>query len=90
VCEDLDFVGENVAKNGVNRLLKKFEELNEQNFTDFVKYFNSQMFPHVIVHFNVFLAACSKVCYLKKIIKPASDDVKDELPTFDMKIMLKR
>jgi hypothetical protein len=36
------------------------------------------MFPHVIQHFNVFLAACSKVCYLKKIIKPASDQEKEE------------
>jgi len=76
------------AKNGVNRLLKKFEELNEQNFSDFVKYFNSQMFSHVIQQFNVFLAACSKVCYLKKIIKPATDDQKE--PTSEMKIMLKR
>ena len=76
------------AKNGVNRLLKRFEELNEQNFSDFVKYFNSQMFFHVIQHFNVFLAACSKVCYLKKIVKSETDDQKES--AFEMKIMLKR
>lgn len=34
------------SKVGVNRLLKKFEELNEQKFSDFVKYFNSDIFVH--------------------------------------------
>ena len=48
------------------------------------------MFPHVIQNFNVFLQACSKVCYLKKIVKPKTDGQEEDSTPPEMKIMLKR
>jgi len=51
----------------IKRLLKRYEDLNEQSLSEFVKYYNSNIFQHVIVHFTVFLAACAKVCVIKKV-----------------------
>ena len=47
--------------------MKKYQEHNEQSFPEFVTYYNSQVFGHVIVNFGAFLAACAKVCVLKKV-----------------------
>lgn len=57
--------------------MKKYEVLNEQNFSEFVKYYNSNVFSHVIVHFGVFLAACAKVCVIKKVPKPMDEESKE-------------
>lgn len=77
----------------LKRLVKKYEELNEQNFADFMRYYNSSDFSHVIVNFGVFLQACAKVCVVKKVPKkpPAqTEEAKDPQPQFDIKIMLKK
>lgn len=66
----------------MKKLLKKYESLNEQSFSEFISYYNSQVFKHNIEHFDVFLQACAKVCVLKKT---SSAEGKVEL-----KIMLKK
>ena len=50
----------------LKKLLKKYESLNEQSFSEFIEYYNSQVFKHNIEHFEVFLQACAKVFVLKK------------------------
>ena len=72
----------------MKRILKKYEELNEQSFSEFVKYYNSNIFQHQIVHFNVFLAACAKVCVIKKVAKPSIEESKTQ--QYDLKIMIKK
>ena len=77
----------------VKRLVKKYEELNEQNFADFMRYYNSTDFSHVISNLGVFLQACAKVCVIKKVPrKPDAqlEEAKDSAPQFDIKIMLKK
>ncbi len=81
------------TKAGVNKLVKKFEELNEFKFSDFIDYYNSEIFGHQIQCFDVFLAACAKVCYLKKVIKPPKDNKTNEEnkeQDYEMKIIIKR
>jgi hypothetical protein len=51
----------------LKKMVKKYSEYNEQSFSDFVQYYNSQIFGHVIVNFGAFIAACAKVCVLKKV-----------------------
>lgn len=39
----------------LKRLVKKYEELNEQSFSEFVRYYNGNIYQHVIINFNAFL-----------------------------------
>ena len=54
------------SQRDIKRLMKKYEELNELSFSEFVNYYNGNVFRHVIENFDAFLAACAKVCVLKK------------------------
>lgn len=71
-------------------MCKKYEELNEQDFSEFVKYYNSDIFQHTVVHFPVFLAACAKVCIIKKVPKPPKESEESAEPQFKLKIMIKK
>ncbi len=56
-----------------------------------MKYYNSNIFGHVIVHVGVFLAACAKVCVIKKVVKPSNptdEECKDQ--QYELKISIKK
>lgn len=70
--------------------MKKYEELNEQSFSEFIKYYNSNIFKHVVENFEIFLAACAKVCVLKKVPRIQTNDEEEKSMEFDYKIMVKK
>lgn len=62
----------------LKKVIKKYGEYNEQSFPEFVQYYNSQIFGHVIVNFGAFLAACAKVCVIKKVLVQNDDEENKE------------